>query len=597
MKSADSPLSAVANPALPTASQPPSANPNLSTESTQPYDSYRWAQGTYSHWGRLIEIGRIGVQFLAYLWADQQDWSYPSHQATPEAQALRRRQRAIWIRESLLHLGPTFIKVGQFFSTRADLFPTEYIEELSKLQDQVPAFGYEQVTEIIEQELGDSVAATFESFSPIPIASASLGQVHHGQLHSGEEVAVKVQRPGLKQLFSIDLGIMRGFAEFVQYRTPWGQDGRDWLGIYEECHQNLWGELDYLNEGRNANLFRRNFKGQADVIVPRVHWRYTTTRLLTMEYLPGIKVNDVEALGAAGIDRVAIAQLGARSYLSQILHHGFFHADPHPGNIAVNPDGALIFYDFGMMGKLPPETKDRLLLNFRGILQNDATLVVQAMVELGALAPDSDLGPVRRSVQYMLDSYFDRAFSDHGEISMAAINDDLYELTYDQPFRFPAAFTFVLRSLSALEALGKFLDPDFNFMDVATPFAEEIMAQDSGGAAPNNLLGQFGRQAAEFTNTSLSLPQRIEVSLDRLEQGDIKMRVSSVEVNRELRKLNTTSLGVIYSLLFSILFLCATQLLIANLTSIATALAAFAAIPLTLLLRLLLFKLERSSVT
>ncbi|PZD71598.1 putative protein kinase UbiB [Acaryochloris thomasi RCC1774] len=597
MKSADSPLSAVANPALPTANQPPRANPNLPAESTQPYDSYRWAQGTYSHWGRLIEIGRIGVQFLAYLWTDQQDWSYPSRQATPEAQALRRRQRAVWIRESLLHLGPTFIKVGQFFSTRADLFPTEYIEELSKLQDQVPAFGYEQVTEIIEQELGDSVAATFESFSPVPIASASLGQVHHGQLHSGEEVAVKVQRPGLKQLFSIDLGIMRGFAEFVQYRTPWGQDGRDWLGIYEECHQNLWGELDYLNEGRNANLFRRNFKGQTDVIVPRVHWRYTTTRLLTMEYLPGIKVNDVDALGAAGIDRVAIAQLGARSYLSQILHHGFFHADPHPGNIAVNPDGALIFYDFGMMGQLPPETKDRLLLNFRGILQNDASLVVQAMVELGALAPDSDLGPVRRSVQYMLDSYFDRAFSDHGEISMAAINDDLYELTYDQPFRFPAAFTFVLRSLSALEALGKFLDPDFNFMDVATPFAEEIMAQDSGGAAPNNLLGQFGRQAAEFTNTSLSLPQRVEVSLNRLEQGDIKMRVSSVEANRELRKLNTTSLGVIYSLIFSILFLCATQLLIANLTGIATALAAFAAIPLTLLLRLLLFKLDRSSVT
>jgi predicted unusual protein kinase regulating ubiquinone biosynthesis (AarF/ABC1/UbiB family) len=599
LKSADSPLPAGANPALPTTHRPTGANPHSSAESALPYqsyDSYRWAQGTYSHWGRLIEVGRIGLQFLVYLWADRQDWSYPSRQATPEAQAQRRRQRAIWIRESLLHLGPTFIKVGQFFSTRADLFPVEYIEELSKLQDQVPAFGYEQVTQIIEQELGDSVAVTFKSFSPVPIASASLGQVHYGQLHSGEEVAVKVQRPGLKQLFSIDLGILRGFAEFVQYRTPWGKDGRDWLGIYEECHQNLWGELDYLNEGRNANLFRRNFQNQLDVIVPRVHWRYTTPRLLTMEYIPGIKVNDVEALGAAGIDRVAIAQLGARSYLSQILHHGFFHADPHPGNIAVNPDGALIFYDFGMMGQLPPKTKDRLMLNFRGILQNDANLVVQAMVELGALAPDSDLGPVRRSVQYMLDSYFDRAFSDHGEISMAAINDDLYELTYDQPFRFPAAFTFVLRSLSALEALGKYLDPNFNFMDVAQPFAEEIMAQEPSSSSPNNLIGQLGRQAAEFTNTSLNLPQRLEVSLNKLDQGDIKMRVNSVEANRELRKLNTTSLGVIYSLLFSILFICATQLLIANLTGVATALAACAVVPLTLLLRLLLFKLDRSGV-
>ncbi len=596
MKSADPPLPSGANPPLPKVNQPTGNTQNHSIETVQPYDSYRWAQGSYNHWGRLVEIGRIGLQLLIYLWTDQQDWSYPSGQATPEAQAKRRRKRAIWIRESLLHLGPTLIKVGQFFSTRADLFPTEFIEELSKLQDQVPAFGYAQVTQIIEQELGDS-AAKFTSFNPVPIASASLGQVHHAQLQSGEEVAVKVQRPGLQQLFSIDLGILRGFAEFVQYRTPWGKDGRDWLGIYEECHQNLWGELDYLNEGRNANLFRRNFQGQTDVIVPRVHWRYTTTRLLTMEYIPGIKVNDVEALAAAGIDRIEIAQLGARSYLSQILHHGFFHADPHPGNIAVNPDGALIFYDFGMMGQLPIETKDRLLLNFRGILQNDANLVVQAMVELGALAPDSDLGPVRRSVQYMLDSYFDRAFSEHGEISMAAINDDLYELTYEQPFRFPAAFTFVLRSLSALEALGKFLDPNFNFMDVATPFAEEIMAQDASGSASNNFVGQFGRQAAEFTNTSLQLPQRVEVSLNHLEQGDIKMRVSSVEANRELRKLNTSSLGVIYSLLFSILFICATQLLIANLTVFATALAACAVVPLTLLLRVLWLKQDRAGVS
>ncbi len=592
MKSADPPFSADA--VVPGKLKFAASTELYSAPPSSSYESYRWANNTYNKWGRLIEIGRIGLQFLIFLWVDQHSWSYPEHQApTPEKRAVRHRQRAVWIRESLLHLGPTFIKVGQFFSTRADLFPTEYIEELSKLQDQVPAFEYEQVTEIIEQELGDPVQATFQCFSPVPIASASLGQVHHGQLHSGEEVAVKVQRPGLKQLFKIDLGILRGFAEFVQYRTPWGKNGRDWLGIYEECHQNLWGELDYLNEGRNANLFRRNFQDHTDVIVPRVHWRFTTSRLLTMEYIPGIKVNDVEALAAAGIDRVEVAQLGARSYLRQILHHGFFHADPHPGNIAVNLEGALIFYDFGMMGKLPTETQDRLMLNFRGILQNDANLVVQAMVELGALAPDSDLGPVRRSVQYMLDSYFDRAFSDHGEISMAAINDDLYELTYDQPFRFPAAFTFVLRSLSALEALGKFLDPNFNFMDVAQPFAEEIMAQDSSN--PNDLIGQLSRQAAEFTNTSLNLPQRVEISLNKLEQGDIKMRVNSVEANRELRKLNITSLGIIYALLFSALFLCATQLLIANFVWFATALAICAFIPLTLLLQILLFKLERSS--
>lgn len=584
MNSADSPLSADLDSSEAHSVLLPAAE-------LQSYDSYRWAKGSYSYLGRLLEIGWIGLQFLLFLWVDQHHWSYPARQApSPTERSDRHRQRATWIRESLLHLGPTFIKVGQFFSTRADLFPVEYIEELSKLQDQVPAFGYEQVTEIIEQELGASPQSIYKSFSPVPIAAASLGQVHHAQLQSGDEVAVKVQRPGLKQLFQIDLSILRGFAEFVQYRTPLGTGGRDWLGIYDECHQNLWGELDYLNEGRNANLFRRNFHDQNDVIVPRVHWRYTTSRLLTMEYIPGIKVNDVDALSAAGIDRVEIAQLGARSYLRQILHHGFFHSDPHPGNIAVNPEGALIFYDFGMMGQLPAQTQEHLMLNFRGILQNDANLVVQAMVKLGALAPDSDLGPVRRSVQHMLDSYFDRAFSEHAEISMASINDDLYELTYDQPFRFPAAFTFVLRSLSALEALGKFLDPNFNFMDVAQPFAEEIMAQEPGN--PSSLIGQLSRQAAEFTNTSLNLPQRVEVSLNKLEQGDIKVRVNSVEANRELRKLNTTNLGIIYALLFSVLFVCATQLLVANFVGFATASAVFALVPLMLLLRLLLFKLD-----
>lgn len=557
------------------------------------YTSYRWAKSGYSRWGRLLDIGQVGLQFLMFLWMDQQAWSYPNQQITVEEREQRHWKRAAWIREHLLHLGPTFIKIGQFFSTRADLFPPAYIEELSKLQDQVPAFEYEQAVTIIEQELGAPVSDVFTNFSPVPIASASLGQVHHAQLQSGEEVAVKVQRPGLQQLFKIDLSILSGFAEFVQYRTPWGQDGRDWLAIYEECHQSLWGELDYLNEGRNANLFRRNFHTVENVIVPRVHWRYTSPRVLTMEYIPGIKVNDVDALSAAGIDRTEIAQLGARSYLRQILHHGFFHADPHPGNLAVNPEGSLIFYDFGMMGQIPSQTQDRLMLNFRGILQKDAKLVVQAMVELGALSPNSDLGPVRRSVQYMLDSYFDRALSEHTEVSMAAINDDLYELTYNQPFRFPAAFTFVLRSLSALEALGKYLDPKFNFMEVAQPFAEEIMAQDPG-ASPDNLIGQLSRQAAEFTNTSLNLPQRIEISLDRLEQGDIKMRVNSTEANRELRKLNTVGLGIIYALLLSLLSLCATQLLIADFVGVAAGLAVLAVVPLVQLLRVLLFKLDRS---
>ncbi|MEO0458773.1 MAG: AarF/ABC1/UbiB kinase family protein [Cyanobacteria bacterium P01_A01_bin.114] len=574
-----------------------SATPNIAgLVPARSYDSYRWSRTHYTQLGRLIDIGRVAGVFLLSLWLDLQPWSYGSLTLPPslEQKAKRHRRRAIWIRENLLHLGPTFIKIGQFFSTRADLFPSEYIEELAKLQDQVPPFSYEQAADIIEAELGCPVEQVYTCFTPVPIASASLGQVHHAQLDSGAEVAVKVQRPGLRRLFSIDLGILRRIAEFVQHRTQWGKNGQDWLGIYEECDRSLWQELDYLNEGRNANLFRRNFREISDVVVPRVHWRYTTPRLMTMEYIPGIKVNNFDALAAAGIDRIAVAELGARSYLRQILHHGFFHADPHPGNLAIDGRGRMIFYDFGMMGRIPPVTKDKLMLNFRGILNKDATLVVQAMVALGALAPDSDLGPVRRSVQFMLDHYFDQALEKKTEISVASINDDLYQLTYNQPFRFPAEFTFVLRSLSALEALGKSLNPEFNFMHVAQPFAEEIMAQDSPGTT-QVFLDQLTRQATEFTNTSLNLPQHLESTLNRLEQGDLKMRVSSVELNRELRQLNTLCMGIIYTLLFGVLTLSATQFFLAGWPRVGGGIFGGAVLAALFLTRLLLFKVDRFS--
>jgi predicted unusual protein kinase regulating ubiquinone biosynthesis (AarF/ABC1/UbiB family) len=325
----------------------------------KPYTAYRWARENYSRWGRLFDIWRFVLTWLFYLWLDQQAWSYGG-QPTPERKAKRRRARAIWIRETLLHLGPTFIKVGQFFSTRADLFPSEYVEELSKLQDQVPAFGYEQVATIVQQELGKPIEQIYSYFDPTPLAAASLGQVHRAKLKSGEEVVVKVQRPGLVRLFTIDLEIGRGIAEFFQHHTPWGGAGRDWIGIYEECRRTLWEEVDYLNEGRNADTFRRNFRDMPQIAVPKVYWRYTSPRLLTLEYLPGIKISDYEALSAAGLDRRALARLGAEAYLRQLLKDGFFHADPHPGNIAVKPDGTLIFYDFGMMGRLRPGIKEKL---------------------------------------------------------------------------------------------------------------------------------------------------------------------------------------------------------------------------------------------
>ncbi|MEN9203475.1 MAG: AarF/ABC1/UbiB kinase family protein [Thermostichus sp. DG_1_6_bins_120] len=555
------------------------------------YTAYRWAREDYTRRGRLLDIWRFVLTWLFYLWLDQQAWSYGG-QPTPEQKAKRRRARAIWIRETMLNLGPTFIKVGQFFSTRADLFPAEFVEELSKLQDRVPSFGYEQVAAIVQQELGKPISEIYAYFDPTPLAAASLGQVHRAKLKTGEEVVVKVQRPGLTRLFSIDLQICRGIAEFFQYRTRWGGAGRDWIGIYEECRRTLWEEVDYLNEGRNADAFRRNFRDMPQIAVPRVYWRYTSHRLLTLEYLPGIKISDYEALSAAGLNRKALARLGAESYLRQLLKDGFFHADPHPGNIAVKPDGTLIFYDFGMMGRIRPGIKEKLMGTLAGVVSKNADLVVESLVELGVLVPTADMVPVRRSVQYMLDHFMDKPFSSNpGQLSVAAISEDLYELVYDQPFRFPATFTFVMRALTTLEGLGKGLDPEFDFMEVAKPFLEEFMSLNR--AETETLLAQVSRQAAEFTSTSLSLPRRIESTLSKLEQGELRLRVRSSEAERLIRQLNHISLGTIYALLFATFFLSATQLFLAGhatLTVIILVLAALAALALT---RVLL-KLNRS---
>ncbi|MFS8836534.1 AarF/ABC1/UbiB kinase family protein [Synechococcus sp. WC101] len=558
----------------------------MESEPAKPYTAYRWARENYTRWGRLIDIWRFVLTWLFYLWLDQQAWSYGG-QPTAERKAKRRRARAIWIRETLLHLGPTFIKVGQFFSTRADLFPSEYVEELSKLQDRVPAFGYEQVAAIVQQELGKPIEQIYSYFDPTPLAAASLGQVHRAKLKTGEEVVVKVQRPGLTRLFTIDLEICRGIAEFFQYHTRWGGPGRDWIGIYEECRRTLWEEVDYLNEGRNADTFRRNFRDMPQIAVPKVYWRYTSPRLLTLEYLPGIKISDYEALSAAGLDRKLLARLGAEAYLRQLLKDGFFHADPHPGNIAVKPDGTLIFYDFGMMGRIRPGIKEKLVAMLAAVVAKNADLVVASLVELGVLVPTADLAPVRRSVQYMLDHFMDKPFSNSSdEISVMAISEDLYELAYDQPFRFPATFTFVMRALTTLEGLGKSLDPEFNFLEVAKPFAEELM----NGSKPETetLLAQVSRQAAEFTSSSLSLPRRLEATLSKLEQGELRLRVRSSEAERLLRKLNSTGRGVIYAVLFATFFLSATQLFSAGHATLAIVTLALAVLAALALVRVLL---------
>ena len=542
--------------------------------------TYRWNQKNYSRLRRRIDIWLFVLTLSFKLWRYGRKWTYPGGYSEVKA-AARRKAQAVWIKDSLLELGPTFIKTGQLFSTRADLFAIEYVTELSKLQDRVPAFSYELATEIIAEELGSSVDKLFDKFDPVPLAAASLGQVHKALLHSGEEVVVKVQRPGLKQLFTIDLSILKQIARYFQNHPRWGK-GRDWAGIYEECARILWEETDYLNEGRNADTFRRHFRGEDWVKVPRVYWKYASPKILTLEYVPGIKISHYEAIEAAGLDRTRLARLGAKAYLHQLLNNGFFHADPHPGNLAASPDGSLIFYDFGMMGQIKSNVREKLMDTLFGVAQKNSSLVVDSLIELGALVPTGDLTPVRRSVQFMLDNFMDKPFE---EQSVDAISEDLFEIAYGQPFRFPATFTFVMRAFSTLEGVGKGLDPEFNFMEVAQPFAMEIMT-NSNGNNNTTIFDEIGRQAAQVGSSALGLPRRIEDTIDKLERGDLTVRVRSLESERVLRRLGAVQLGTHYTILLSTLILSATLLFISGIEIGAAIALGVAVMPGLSLLRL-----------
>jgi predicted unusual protein kinase regulating ubiquinone biosynthesis (AarF/ABC1/UbiB family) len=543
-------------------------------------NKYRWNQENYSRQRRYIDIWYFVLSFLNGSWLDNRKWTYPGGY-TEAKRNTRRRRQAIWVRDTFLQLGPTFIKLGQLFSTRADLFPAEYVEELTKLQDRVPAFGYDVVAATIQRELGKSVDELFAHFAPLPLAAASLGQVHQAQLHSGEEVVVKIQRPGLKKLFTIDLEILRGIAQYFQNHPKWGK-GRDWMGIYDECCKILWEETDYLLEGQNADTFRRNFRTADWVKVPRIFWRYSSPQVLTLEYMPGIKISDYEALEQAGIDRKQIAVLSAHAYLRQILADGFFHADPHPGNVAVSDSGQLIFYDFGMMGRIASLTKGKLMGTLSGVMQRNADQVLSSLVELGVLVPTGDVGPLRRSIQYLLDNVMDKSFESQ---SIAQIGDDLYEIAYDQPFRFPATFTFVMRAFSTIEGVGKGLDPDFNFMEAAQPFALQLMTNNNLTPDAGDFLGELGRQAAQVSSSALGLPRRIEDTIEKLERGDLRVRVRSTETDRIIRRMTAMQQGTNYALITGSLILSTTLLFVNKFQIPATVMGIMALLMAIVLIR------------
>lgn len=489
------------------------------------------------------------------------------------------------------------IKVGQLASTRADILPPEVIDELRLLQDRVPAFDWPTARAVLDAEYGRPVEDVFAFFEKTPIAAASLGQVHRAILPSGDHVVVKIQRPKLQPLFDLDLNALRVVARYLDRSKQYGGNGRDWLGIYEECSRVLYEEIDYIREGESCQRFGDNFRnaGIDWIKVPRVYPEYTTKRVLCLQYLPGVRISDVETLRKAGLDTKVIADRVADAFVRQVVEFSFFSADPHPGNVAVGANESIIFYDFGMMGELSPRIKDRLIDILAGVLDKNADLVMEALVDLGALVLPPDPVPVRRAIQYFLNSIGNRPSRDQ---TVAAIGDDLYATAYDKPFRLPAASIFLLRAFSTLEGLAKGLDPDFKFSEVALPFANGLLKGRSLGInspravvrslARSLVTGRGDELSKELTKRVLgagssavrtvSRIEKIEKTLMQLERGDIKLRSRSTETEKLLRK--QYSLTQSSNLLVSTgaTALAATQLYAAGSVEVAAALAALAAV-------------------
>ncbi|KAG5136612.1 hypothetical protein JHK82_021343 [Glycine max] len=542
----------------------------------------RWSRfKTYSMIQRTLEIWGFVITFIFKSWLNNRKFSYKGGM-TEEKKILRRKALAKWLKESILRLGPTFIKVGQQFSTRVDILPQEYVDQLSELQDQVPPFPSETAVAIVEEELGSPLASVFDHFEYEPIAAASLGQVHRARLR-GQEVVVKVQRPGLKALFDIDLKNLRVIAEYLQKIDP-KSDGakRDWVAIYDECASVLYQEIDYTKEAANAELFASNFENLDYVKVPTIIWDYTTPQILTMEYVPGIKINKIQALDQLGLDRKRLGRYAVESYLEQILSHGFFHADPHPGNIAVDDvnGGRLIFYDFGMMGSISQNIREGLLEAFYGIYEKNPDKVLQSMIQMGVLVPTGDMTAVKRTAQFFLNSFEERLATQRREREMAtaelgfkqplskeeqvmkkkerlaAIGEDLLAIAADQPFRFPATFTFVVRAFSVLDGIGKGLDPRFDITEIAKPYALELLRFREAGVEvilKADLRKRWDRQSQAFYNLfrQADRVEKLAEIIERLvyhifppfilaqEQGDLKLRVRTLESERAFQRIAT----------------------------------------------------------
>lgn len=461
---------------------------------------FRYGFGDLVHTLKIEQYLEISLQMI-------------SRKRREKIETLSRAER---VRMAMEELGPTFIKMGQILSTRPDLLPVEFIQELGKLQDHVPPFEYTQVKDIIERELGVPLGQLFKDFEETPLASASIGQVHRARLVDEDGVVVKVQRPGIRKTIEVDLEIMLHLATLMERHLKAVEIHRP-TRIVEEFARTLEKELDYTIEAAHTERFAMQFIDDTTVYVPKIYREATTSRVLTMEYVSGIKASEIARLDEAGFDRREIARRGFDLIMKQVFVHGFFHADPHPGNIFILPGNVICYLDFGMMGRIGRKSRENFADLIMNIVQRDEVKVTDALVRLTISDEEPNHNALERDVAEFIDQHFYRPLK---ELDLGKLLHQLLEMAARHRLTVPPDLFLMIKALSTAEGVGRVLDPDFDATERAAPFVRRIQLQR---LHPKRVAEDIYDSGSDFLHLIKEIPGELREILRQARQGRVKI--------------------------------------------------------------------------
>lgn len=452
------------------------------------------------------------------------------------------------LRMAFEELGPSFIKLAQLLSSRPDLITARYAEEFKKLQDEVPPFPAAEARRIIEEAVNLPVATIFREFQEVPVAAASIAQVHHGTLADGTDVIVKVQRPGIRQQLDTDIDVITTVARLMVKYVPESRFFNP-VGIVEEFSRTVRKELDFNEEARNACRFGRNFQENPDVYIPKVYPEFLTDRVLVMERLDGVRIDDIEAIERMGLDREALAKIGVDAYFKMILEDGFFHADPHPGNIFAMPSGQIGFMDFGIVGKVTPEMKETMANTFLALINKDFDKLVDSYIELGLVPEGADVEAFRRDFKADLQDFLEPLYGlTLKEINFAEYLDTVMHLAMKHNMKIPSDLLLINKAMLILESLGMKLDPNFDFIAAAEPYASRLARER---LSPFRVYEKVSRNVNEAGDLLVNLPKQTKRIIKKVIADDLHMKIVHIGLEHFIRDMDRSSNRVAFAMVIS----------------------------------------------